>query len=668
MNLRKMWLNINGVDRVFSCDPEVDTLSDILRRIGLTGTKVGCGTGVCGSCSVILNGELVRSCTRKVRAIKEYSTVITIEGIGTPQNPHPIQIAWMNCGAVQCGFCTPGFIVSTYALLMSNPNPTRQEAREWFTKHRNVCRCTGYKQIIDAVMAAAKVMRGEAAIEDISVKVPKDGEYYGKPLVRPTALAKVCGLYDYGDDLITKVVRHVYFPYNVPHVAALGRIANTNHNFATAYRSYGSPQAYTHSESMMDLMAEKLGLDPFEIRWRNIAREGDTTTASYDYPQYPMEEIMIKAKPVYEEMVEHAKKTSTPEKLRGVGVAWGGFNVTEGATDEAHADLELNPDGTITKYDTYQELGQGGDIGSLMLTLEALKPLGIKPEQVRLVQNDTKLCPDSGMSGASRTHFMSGNATIDAANKLLDAMRKPDGTYRTYDEMVAEGLPTRYHGTYSCTTAAPRGKKLCRMDPNTGVGNPNPSYTYCFNIAEVEVDVKTGKASCIRFACVTDVGKPGNIAAVLGQAYGGISHSIGFALTENYDDVKIHGNIARSGVPYCTDTPDDINVILIDRPDEIGPFGSSGSSEAFQASGHMAVINGIKRACGVRVYELPASPDKIKAGMDAIAAGEAPFQPEKYFLGDDMYERLADIKEHPVKFGGDSFYEPLDDKNAAKPF
>lgn len=668
MNLRKMWLNINGVDRVFTCDPEVDTLSDILRRIGLTGTKVGCGTGVCGSCSVILNGELVRSCTRKVRAIKEYSTVITIEGIGTPQNPHPIQIAWMNCGAVQCGFCTPGFIVSTYALLMSNPNPTRQEAREWFTKHRNVCRCTGYKQIIDAVMAAAKVMRGEAAIEDISVKVPKDGEYYGKPLVRPTALAKVCGLYDYGDDLITKVVRHVYFPYNVPHVAALGRIANTNHNFATAYRSYGSPQAYTHSESMMDLMAEKLGLDPFEIRWRNIAREGDTTTASYDYPQYPMEEIMIKAKPVYEEMVEHAKKTSTPEKLRGVGVAWGGFNVTEGATDEAHADLELNPDGTITKYDTYQELGQGGDIGSLMLTLEALKPLGIKPEQVRLVQNDTKLCPDSGMSGASRTHFMSGNATIDAANKLLDAMRKPDGTYRTYDEMVAEGLPTRYHGTYSCTTAAPRGKKLCRMDPNTGVGNPNPSYTYCFNIAEVEVDVKTGKASCVRFACVTDVGKPGNIAAVLGQAYGGISHSIGFALTENYDDVKIHGNIARSGVPYCTDTPDDINVILIDRPDEIGPFGSSGSSEAFQASGHMAVINGIKRACGVRVYELPASPDKIKAGMDAIAAGEAPFQPEKYFLGDDMYERLADIKEHPVKFGGDSFYEPLDDKNAAKPF
>ena len=76
---------------------------------------------------------------------------------------------------------------------------------------------------------------------------------------------------------------------------------------------------------------------------------------------------MKRAKPVYEEMVAHAKETSTPDKLRAVGVAWGGFNVTEGATDEASADLELNPDGTITKYDTYQELGQGSDIGSLML-------------------------------------------------------------------------------------------------------------------------------------------------------------------------------------------------------------------------------------------------------------------------------------------------------------
>ena len=166
MKLRKMVLKINGVDRIFMCDPENDRLSDVLRRLGLTGVKVGCGTGVCGSCSVILDGKVIRSCTKRITQVPEYSEITTIEGIGTPQHLHPLQVAWMNFGAVQCGFCVPGFIVSAYALLQENPNPTREEVRDWFQKTRNVCRCTGYKQIVDAVMAAAKVMRGECSIEE----------------------------------------------------------------------------------------------------------------------------------------------------------------------------------------------------------------------------------------------------------------------------------------------------------------------------------------------------------------------------------------------------------------------------------------------------------------------------------------------------------------------
>ena len=158
--------------------------------MGLTGVKVGCGTGVCGSCSVILNGELVRSCVQKISRIEEYSTVITVEGIGTPRNLHPIQVAYINNGAIQCGFCTPGFVVSTYALLTKNANPTRQEVRDWFHKHKNVCRCTGYKQIVNAVMDAAKVMRGEATVEDITYRHPEGEDYYGKLVVRPTALAR----------------------------------------------------------------------------------------------------------------------------------------------------------------------------------------------------------------------------------------------------------------------------------------------------------------------------------------------------------------------------------------------------------------------------------------------------------------------------------------------
>ena len=962
--LKKMWLNINGANRMFMCSQD-EKLSDVLRRIGLTGVKVGCDVGVCGSCSVILNGQLIRACTKRMKNIEEYSQVITIEGIGTPMHPHPIQVAFMNCGSVQCGFCIPGFIVSTYALLQENPNPTRAEVKDWFTKNKNVCRCTGYKQIVDGVMAAAKVMRGECTLDDIKFKYPEDGEFYGKPVVRPTSLAKVCGVADYGDDqelkmpagswhvvmvqpkvcshgliknidiseaekmpgvakvilakdildaggtnilaeanwherstvmqpsrkilcdekifrygdpvglvvadtieharaaakkvkvdieklpevmnfleaclpdairvhedtpnvfsyqpllkgagledankvaemideapysvegsfyssrephlsiegctvqsyfdedglltfqcksqgvytslarigkslglnkdqmrvmmnptgasfgwstnagdlvlcgaatiimnapcalsmtyeehnhysgkrcpchsngrlacdengkliatefdfgldhgayswggddCFTKQIRFMLFPYYIPHAAGLARVANTNHNFGTAYRSYGSPQAYSLGENLVDMLAEKAGIDPFEFRWRNIARPGQDNINSYPFPQYPMEEMMKLMKPHYDKAVAEVKEFNAKnDKVKqGVGLAWGGFNVTEGGTDIATVAFELLPNGQIAKYDTYQELGQGGDIGSLMLTLEALKPLGVKPEDIRLVQNDTKLCPDSGMSGASRTHFMSGKATIEAANKLMDAMRKPDGTYRTYDEMKAEGIETKYFGTWSCTSVP----GICRPDPNTGIGNPSPAYTYCLNLAKVEVDMETGKARCIRFICVDDVGKVGNIQAVNGQAFGGISHSIGFALSEIYEDVKKHNNIAACGVPYCNDIPDDMEAIHYERPDEVGPFGSSGASEAFQSSGHVAVTNAIYNACGVRIHEIPATKDKIKAGLDAIARGEKPYEPAPYFLGSDLYEELDNIKAHPVKFDND-FFRPL---------
>jgi aldehyde oxidoreductase len=106
---------------------------------------------------------------------------------------------------VQCGFCTPGFIVSAYVLLKQNPNPTRQEVRQWFYDHHNLCRCTGYKPIVDSVMAAAAVVRGEKTMEDITFKAPENGEYYGSALPRPGALSRVTGLCDFGDDIMLKM-------------------------------------------------------------------------------------------------------------------------------------------------------------------------------------------------------------------------------------------------------------------------------------------------------------------------------------------------------------------------------------------------------------------------------------------------------------------------------
>ncbi|MDR0875461.1 MAG: molybdopterin-dependent oxidoreductase [Clostridiales Family XIII bacterium] len=951
MNIKKMTLNINGVDRMFICDPQADTLAIVLRRLGLTGVKVGCGIGVCGACSVIVDGNVIRACTRKITAIKEYSSIITIEGVGTPMHLHPLQVAFMENGAVQCGFCSPGFIVSAYQLLAENASPSREDVRDWFQKHRNICRCTGYKQIVDAVMAAAKVLRGECSIDDIKVKLPEDKKYYGKPLVRPAALGKVTGLTDYGDDielkmpdgtlhvvmvqpkvahhariirihtdeaaasdgvykiithkdvkgsnrlnmftfsrrslaseqthillaeekifnygdivalvaadtkthareaaakvtieyeqlpemlsyleaampdavrvhedhpniwgmqptvkgeadvkglidkaphvvegsfystrephmpiegdtvqayrdedgmltvhckamaiyanigdiaeatglpaenirvvenptggtfgwgiasatyslaaiaciacddkpiafsmtygefmafsgkrapsytnarlacddqgkiiaaewdngldhgaynelgddLTTRIARFMFFPYNVPNCMGLSRVASTNHSYGTAYRGYGSPQAYTTSESLMDMMAEKLGMDPFEIRWVNVARPGDQNLNGYDFTDYPGEAIMNTMRPLYEKAVADAKAADTPEVRRGVGIVWGGYNVTEGTADQCTVAIELGKDGRFYKYDTWQDQGQGGDIGSLMVTLEALRVVFdgkrvIDKDDVVLIQNDSKFCPDHGATASSRSHFMNGIATNGAVLKLFEAMRKPDGGLRTYDEMVSEGIPVKYENQFLNEEFG----TLADLDPNTGVGNPTPDYTFAMFLGEVEVEVSTGKVRVIGFHSVDDVGVIGNIAAVNGQVYGGISHTIGFALSENYDDVKKHSNILGAGIPTIRDVPDHMQVIHLENPRKQNPFGSSGASEAFQSSGHMAVINAIYNATGVRIYELPATAEKVKAGLDIIAAGGKTESPKRYFLGSDFYEEMDNIRKNPV--------------------
>lgn len=145
-------LTINGKEYVVNIE-EKWTLLYVLREVlGLTGTKEGCGTSDCGACKVLVDGKAVNSCS--LLALKmEGKKITTIEGIGSSDKPHPIQEAFIEAGAVQCGFCTPGMIISTKALLDGNSNPTETEIREGLSK--NLCRCTGYVKIIDAVNIAA---------------------------------------------------------------------------------------------------------------------------------------------------------------------------------------------------------------------------------------------------------------------------------------------------------------------------------------------------------------------------------------------------------------------------------------------------------------------------------------------------------------------------------
>ncbi len=146
-------ITINGTQRKIDID-ENDRLLDVIREgFHLTGTKEGCGEGECGVCSVLLDGKLVNACM--IMAFQaEDAEVITIEGIGENEKLDPIQQAFIDTGAVQCGFCTPGMVLSAKALLMKNPAPTKQEIRRGISG--NLCRCTGYEKIVEAVTLASK--------------------------------------------------------------------------------------------------------------------------------------------------------------------------------------------------------------------------------------------------------------------------------------------------------------------------------------------------------------------------------------------------------------------------------------------------------------------------------------------------------------------------------
>jgi len=152
---KEIEFTINGKHRKIIVNPNELLLNVIREDLGLTGTKYGCGTGECGACTVLVGGEPVLSCLTLAVTVDK-KEVTTIEGIGTDENPHPLQQTFVEAGAIQCGYCTPGMILSAKVLLDKNPNPTEDEIKRAI--EGNLCRCTGYVKIIEAIKLAAKRM------------------------------------------------------------------------------------------------------------------------------------------------------------------------------------------------------------------------------------------------------------------------------------------------------------------------------------------------------------------------------------------------------------------------------------------------------------------------------------------------------------------------------
>lgn len=154
---RLITLTVNGTQHEVAIEPQQSLLQVLREELHLTGTKEGCSEGECGACTVLFNGKIVDSCL--IFGVEaEACNIVTIEGLAADDTLHPVQQAFVDCGGAQCGFCTPGMILAATALLESNPNPTDEDIR-WGISG-NLCRCTGYVKIVDAIKAAAAALRG----------------------------------------------------------------------------------------------------------------------------------------------------------------------------------------------------------------------------------------------------------------------------------------------------------------------------------------------------------------------------------------------------------------------------------------------------------------------------------------------------------------------------
>lgn len=195
--MKKINLKVNGRSRQILAHRDL-TLIDLLRdTYNLTGAKQSCDRkGQCGACTVIVNGKAVLSCLIKVITL-DGADIITVEGLGTPDNPHLIQEAFVLSGAIQCGFCTPGMIMTAKALLDANPDPSSEDIKRAF--RRNLCRCTGYMRIIEAVKLAGRFLRGETTPDEIRPR--PDGPKIGVSHPRPSAMLKACGVAEFGADI-----------------------------------------------------------------------------------------------------------------------------------------------------------------------------------------------------------------------------------------------------------------------------------------------------------------------------------------------------------------------------------------------------------------------------------------------------------------------------------
>jgi aldehyde oxidoreductase len=353
------------------------------------------------------------------------------------------------------------------------------------------------------------------------------------------------------------------------------------------------------------MLAEKLGIDELEFRRMNSLKPGQSKSTGMVAKEWSFVEVCDSIKPAYDKAKKTAKEFNEKNKgpvKRGVGIAAHSFGVG-GAGDTAKMAIEIDPDDGVTIFAAVADPGEGNDS---MLAQIAAHQLNLPLSKVRLYTRDTDKTVLMGPAAGSRMTFMAGHSLLDAIANL-EAAAKEAGA-RTYEAITKAGKPTRYEGNQK--NPGPAG-----LDPKTGQGNAQITECHNIQMAEIEVNTETGAAKVLKMTVCVDGGTVINPQAFEGQLEGGMDQGVGYALREEYTLGK-EKDYVQFKFPTVRDMFD-IEMITLQTPRSNGPLGATGVGEMTMVSTAPAVINAIYNACGARVFDLPATPAKIKAALAA---------------------------------------------------
>jgi CO/xanthine dehydrogenase Mo-binding subunit len=395
-------------------------------------------------------------------------------------------------------------------------------------------------------------------------------------------------------------------PYRIPHVAIDTYAVYTNNIPQAAFRGFGAPQGHFVAESQMNKLAETLGMDPVELRLKNLLVDGDETVTQAPLSGGPVSLLQVTQACAAKFGWNEYQKTATDDWTgvsvlkRGRGFAAGfkniGFSI--GYHEHSHAAIELRGSGDIEQATVFiagADCGQGHHTAMAQIASHALK---VPIEKIKLVVSDTAFTENSGSASASRLTTMAGRAVEGAAIAALEKWNN--------EERPARG---------ECEWFAP---ETVMIDDVDGHGQSNFLYGYVAQAVEVEVDMETGHVRVVRVTSAHDVGKAVNPQLIEGQIEGGVIQALGYTITENFitrDGQVLTPYLNNYLMPGALDIPERVDSVILEIPSEVGAYGIRGMAEMPYIPFAPAVIAAVHDATGVWFNEFPLTPWNVLEKM-----------------------------------------------------